>query len=90
MSKPQVMEGRTLNCPECNARRVCSACGARIRYGKPNPDGNWDALRIEEMDWRRLMLAAAEFDELARQYGEKAQSIEFVDWIYRDVVEDAA
>ena len=88
--KPAVMDGRRLACPGCNNRRVCSSCGSRIRYGAPNPEGNWEALRMDEMDWRRLMLAAAEFDDIARQHGEDAHAVEFVDWIFRDVVEPAA
>ena len=97
MTRPgEVLEGRTLACATCNARRVCSSCGARIRYGKPNPNGRWESLRLSEGDWRKLAMAAAEFMELHREYEQRVgesipvDAVEFADWVKPEVVEDAA
>lgn len=88
--KPKYSDGRTFACPECDNRRVCSSCRARIRYGKPNPNQRWDGLHMSEIDWKRLLVAAAEFDELADKYEDRPTVTEFVDWLRPDVCEDAA
>lgn len=92
MTQPgEVLVGRPIACPACNARRICSSCGSKIRYGKPNPAGRWEQLHMTEADWRRLLLAAAEFDALSAEYEDRPTVVEFVDWLYPDViVEDAA
>lgn len=83
-------EGRTSRCPTCRKRSLCSSCGARIRYGKPTPNATWSTLRMEEADWRRLLMAAAEFDAEADVYQDRPTAVEFVDWLFPDVVEKAA
>ena len=89
--KPTVPTGRPLACPACNNRRICSSCGSRIRYGKPNPNARWDGLHVSQDDWSRLLVAAAEFDAMAEECGDRPTVVEFVDWIAPDVIEkDAA
>lgn len=85
-ARGEVVTGRTFDCPACHSRRKCSACGARIRYGKPNENGRWEQLSLSEWDWRRLLLAAAEFDSFAERYEDRPTAAEFCDWLYPDVV----
>jgi hypothetical protein len=89
-AKGIVLDGRANQCPECKARRTCSSCQSRIRYGKPNPNGKWEGLWLSEADWRRLLMAAAEFDAIAEEYGDKTDAVAFTDWLKLDVVKEAA
>lgn len=91
MTQPgEVIVGRPLACPACNNRRICSSCGSKIRYGKPNPNGRWEQLRMTEAQWRYLLMAAAEFDALSDEFGDHPTVVEFADWLYPDVVEKVA
>ena len=84
----EVQDGRVVTCPTCRARETrCASCNARVRFGRPNHNGRWDTVHLAEGDWRRLLMAAAEFDQLSNEHGEDSHAVEFMDWIFPDVVE---
>ena len=60
-----------------DTRKVCTACGARIRLGEPKPTSTWPArLHLTDEQLNLLLVAAAEFVELGPE-----SAVAFVDWV---------
>ena len=91
MKAGTVLDGRSVNCPACGGgRRTCNSCTAQIRYGKPNPNGKWEGLWMSDADWRRLLMAAAEYQALSEEESGVPNVVEFVDWLRPEVVRERA
>ncbi len=73
-----LVPGRTL------PRRTyqCASCGARAAVGEPKGIDSWPpSVKLSSAQVRLLLVAAAEYRDLAEDAGEYEHAVQFVDWV---------
>jgi hypothetical protein len=81
--------GRTNQCSECKRRAPrCASCDARTEFGEPRPGDAWTTqLWLTRDEFDLLLVAAAEYEEIAEEAQLISSAVTFLDWIQKDCVE---
>lgn len=76
MTGPWVKTGRI------DSRRRCAGCNARIKLGDPAPTDTWPhRLHLTDEELDLLLVAAADYRDLAAEVGEPESAVSFADWL---------
>lgn len=62
-----------------DARRTCSSCLARLRYGRPK--GEWTIIEMTTAAFEYLREAAKEFDARSENDGDPVTALTFLEWV---------
>lgn len=82
---PHLPSGRNVaTTPGRKVKPRCPTCDIRLVVGEPSPDARWEGMSLTQEQVNKLLLAAAEFDDVAEQYNDRPSAVEFVDWLGPD------
>lgn len=85
----RTVSGRVRSCPTCGGHpRTCHSCKIRIEFGEPKAGDAWTSqLWLTKQEFDLLLVAAAEYEEIAEEAQHVSSAISFLDWIRPDCVE---